>query len=99
MFTTQVEKRKRYYRDDEKMLSSLVEISASNMQKINSNLNQDSCLDCNNPILKTSEELLAEIVPGTFRYVNAVIDEQLISDITEATKSSPRVRPFIKNLL
>lgn len=99
MITSQVEKKKQYYSDTPDLLSSLVEINATDINQISSRLNLNSCIDCNRPILKTNEELLANIVTDSFQYIDAVIDSTLIDEIIIAIKSSPQVRPNIKNIL
>jgi len=99
MITSQVEKKKRYYADSPNLLSSLVEITATDVCKISNRLYLDSCIDCNKPTLKTSEELLANIVTDSFEYIDANIDDKLIDEIVIAIKNSPQVRPHIKNIL
>lgn len=99
MITSQVEKKKRYYADSPTLLSSLVEINATEINKMSNRLNLNSCIDCNRPILKTNEELLANITIDSFEYIDATIQSDLIDKIIIAIKSSPQVRPNIKNIL
>lgn len=99
MITSQVEKKKQYYSDSPNLLSSLVEINATDINQISNRLNLNSCIDCNKPILKTNEELLANIVTDSFEYIDATIVSKLIDEIIIAIKSSPQVRPNIKNIL
>ena len=99
MITSQVEKKKQYYADSPTLLSSLVELSAADVNQISSRLNLNSCIDCNRPILKTNEELLANITTDSFEYIDATIQSDLIDKITTAIKSSPQVRPNVKNIL
>ncbi len=99
MLTSQVDKKKIFYEDLPSSLSSLVQISASDINKISTRLHLDSCIDCNKPILKTNEELLATISEDSFEYIDASIDNNLILEIIDAIKSSPQVRPNIKNIL
>ena len=99
MLTSQVEKKKIFYEDSPSLLSSLIQISASNITKISPRLHLDSCIDCNRPILKTNEELLANIAENSFEYIDACIENSLIVEIIDAIKSSPQVRPNIKNTI
>ena len=99
MLTSQVEKKKSYYSNSQKSLSSLIEISASEISQISNKLCLDSCIDCNNPIVQTHEELQAKIDIESFKYIEANISKELIDRIIMAIKNSPQVRPYIKNLL
>ena len=99
MLTSQVAKKKSYYSDSQTDLNSLVEISDNEINQISNELHLSSCIDCNSPIVKTSEELLAKIDIESFKYIEANINKELIDRIINAIKNSRHVKPYIKNLL
>ena len=60
-------------------------------------LEKDSCIDCNEPIYSTKEEI--ESIALDLEYIEAKIDGSLKDKIIKAIKSSAKVRDEIKNSL
>ena len=94
MITSQVEKRIKYYTLTNKSLVKSVVIINSNDIDI---LEKESCIDCNEPIYGTKEEI--ESIALDLEYIEAKIDKHLKNKIIKAIKLSAKVRDEIKNSL
>lgn len=99
MFTTQVSKKKILYQHNPQALSSLIELDAATANSICSNLNNDSCIDCNQATFKTSEELSSIIDMDSLLYIEASLNNTLMTEIKTAIKNSPLIRPYHQKLL
>jgi len=94
MITSQVEKKLKYYNlTNKSLIDSVVMIDGSDIDI----LDKDSCIDCNDPIYSTKEEI--ESIAIGLEYVEAKIDKNLRNKIIKAIKSSAKVRDEIKNSL
>ena len=94
MITSQVEKKIKYYSLTNKSLVDSVLIINSDDIDI---LEKESCIDCNEPIYSTKEEI--ESIALDLEYIEAKIDKNLKNKIIKAIKSSAKVRDEIKNSL
>lgn len=95
MITSQIEKRKNYYKNNLKALESLIEVSPEEI----SILSKPSLIDCNQPefILKSKLDSIFD-PDGPFKIypeIPTYIREKIITCI----KRSPIVKPYYKNLL
>ncbi len=93
MFTSQVEKRKAHRKVNPDAYSSLVFADETEFEF----LTTKSVIDCNDPIYKTREELMAII--DNLQSIAADITEEFRDKIIEAIKTSPVVRRNIKRAL
>ena len=96
IITSKVEKRARFY--DEKGQSSLVGVSPRNLCC----LSKDSIVDCNQAEALSKRELLSRVDPTRGFRIGASgdqIDPSLKERILNAIKSSPNVKPYIKEYL
>ena len=93
MFTSQVEKRERHRATNPEALSSLVYADEKEFEF----LTTKSVIDCNDPIYKTREEIMA--IVDYLRPIEADIPQEFKDKIIEAIKTSPVVRRNIKNAL
>lgn len=92
LITSQVDKKKRFYKlSNPKLLESLIIISSDDIDV----LSKESCIDCNQPIFLTKEELLAKI-DGSIEFIEVKMDMNLKEKIIQAIKKSPMVRDEIK---
>lgn len=94
MITSQVEKKIKYYTLTNKSLVKSVLIINNNDIDI---LEKESCIDCNEPIYSTKEEI--ESIALNLEYIEVKIDGSLKGKIIKAIKSSAKVRDEIKNSL
>lgn len=94
MITSQGDKRKDYYRHNEKALESVVDVDSSDI----SILSKESVIDCNKPLYYTREEL-DSLIDGDIENINVTISEEIILKIKEAIKNSPLVKPVIKKAI
>lgn len=94
MITSQVEKKLKYYNLTNKSLVNSVIMLDSNDLDI---LNKESCIDCNDPMYLTKEEI--ESLAVDLEYKDANINKNLRAKIINAIKSSAKVREEIKNSL
>jgi hypothetical protein len=94
MITSRGEKRKDYYKHNERALQSVVDIDSSDV----SILTKKSVIDCNQPLYYTREELDL-LVDGDIENLEATISEKIIIKIKEALQSSPLVKPVIKKAI
>ena len=94
MITSQVDKKIKYYTLTNKSLVDSIIIISSNDIDI---LEKESCIDCNEPIYSTKEEI--ESIAIDIEYIEAKIDKNLKDKIIKAIKSSAKVRDEIKNSL
>lgn len=94
MITSQVDKKIKYYTLTNKSLVDSIIIINSNDIDI---LEKESCIDCNEPIYSTKEEI--ESIALDIEYIEAKIDKHLKDKIIKAIKSSAKVRDEIKNSL
>jgi hypothetical protein len=93
MFTSQVEKREAHRAANPDAYSSLVYADETNFDF----LSKKSVIDCNIPIYKTREELMATI--DNLQAIPTDITEEFKNEIIEAIKTSPIVRRNIKKAL
>lgn len=93
MFTSQLEKRKAHRQTNPDALSSLI---FTNEREFDF-LTKESVIDCNSPIYKTREELMASI--DNLQPKEAHIPIKFRDKIIEAIKTSPIVRRNIKKAL
>lgn len=91
--TTKVEDKKKFYSNNDKALKALIELDIGDIGFIT-----NKCvIDCNNPLYHSKEELKTIIHNGEIVFEDHQIPDALIKEIKEKIKSSPRVKPFIKN--
>ncbi len=90
--TSKVEEKKTFYKSNPKALSSLIDLSVSDLKFIT----KDCLIDCNNPLYYSKEELETLILDGEIIFKEDEISNDLIKDIKNKIKSSPLVKPFIK---
>ena len=93
MFTSKVGKRERHRAANPKALSSLVYADEKEFDFLTTR----SVIDCNDPIYKTREELMA--IVDELQPKEADIPEEFRNKIIEAIKTSPVVRRNIQNAL
>ena len=93
MFTSQIEKREAHRSSNPDTLSSLVYADEKDFDF----LTKKSVIDCNDPMYKTREELMA--ITENLQPIEADISEKFKNEIIEAIKSSPVVRRNIKRSL
>jgi len=92
LITSQVDKKKKFYElSNHTLLESLILISNNDIDV----LSKESCIDCNQPIFLTTEELLAKI-DGDIEFIDVKIDTNLKRKIVQAIKKSLMVRDEIK---
>jgi len=92
LITSQVDKKKKFYElSNHILLESLILISNNDIDV----LSKESCIDCNQPIFLTTEELLAKI-DGDIEFIDVKIDTNLKRKIVQAIKKSLMVREEIK---
>ena len=94
MITSQVEKKLKYYTlTNQALVESVVLIDNTDIDI----LDKESCIDCNDPMYCTKEEI--EALAIDLEYIDAKVDISLRKKIVTAIKSSARVRDEIKNSL
>lgn len=94
LITSQVEKKKRFYElSNPILLNGLVFLNDT----INI-LDKKSCIDCNQPLFLTKEELSAK-VDGNIEFIEVKIDNSLKENVIQAIKNSAMVREEIKELI
>lgn len=94
MFTSQIEGKQEHYQlVNTQALGSLVYAGPSQCNF----LSKSSVIDCNKPIYKSLEELSAIIFDLEYR--QATLSDQFIEEIKSAIRTSPMVRPQIKNTI
>ncbi len=92
MITSKVEKKIRYYTlTNKNLIDSVIQISSDDIAL----LSKDSCIDCNQPMYVTKEELNALVADG-IKYIKTTINKNLKQTIIEAVLSSSMVRDEIK---
>lgn len=92
MITSQVDKKIKYYNLTNKaLIKGIVSISNNEL----SLLDRDSCIDCNQPMYVTNEELIA-LVKDEIKFINIKIESSLKNKIIKAIKASDMVRDEIK---
>ena len=92
LITSQVEKKKRFYElSNPSLLESLIITSGNDIDI----LSKESCIDCNQPIFLTKEELLSK-VDGNIEFIEAQIDKKLKEKILQSIKKSLMIRDEIK---
>lgn len=95
MITSQVDKKKKYYNMLDKGLSkNVISISSDEINMLDKN----SCIDCNQPMYLTNEELFA-LVKDEIKFIDIQIDNVLKNKIINAIKESDMVRDEIKGNL
>lgn len=94
MITSQGEKRKDYYKHNERALQSVVDIDSSDICI----LTKKSVIDCNQPLYYTREELNL-LVDGDIANLEAAISDEIIIKIKEAIQNSPLVKPVVKKAI
>ena len=94
MITSQGEKRKDYYKHNEKALQSVIDIDSTDI----SILTKKSVIDCNQPLYYTREELDL-LVDGDIENLEATISEEIITKIKIAIQNSPLVKPVVKKVI
>lgn len=95
MITSKVEKRIAYYTMTNKSLvNSVVLVSNENIDILSTN----SCIDCNQPMYLTKEEINA-LVEDDITYIDTNIDINLKQTIVDAILSSSMVSDDIKDSL
>ena len=93
MFTSQTGKRQEHRSTNPDALSSLIFADQTDFEFLSTR----SVIDCNDPMYKTREELMAII--DNLQPKEADISEEFRDKIIEAIKTSPVVRRNIKNAL
>lgn len=91
--TSKVTEKKTLYSNRPNALSSLIDLSVGDLNFIT----KECLIDCNNPLYYSKEELETLIVDGEIIFREDEISDELIKDIKEKIKSSPMVKPYIKN--
>ncbi len=95
MITSQVDKKIKYYNLINKdLLKSVLPISNNDINIID----KDSCIDCNQPMYLTIEELFA-LVEDKIEFIDIHIDSNLKNKIVKAIKGSDMIRDEIKENL
>lgn len=92
MFSSQVEKVKKYSSITENMKECLLEVSTSDFPFLTS----DSIVNCNAPIFKTKTQLCNNIIDGRLIVYCETIPDRLLSSIKDKIFKSDSVKPKIK---
>ncbi|ALV65026.1 hypothetical protein [Campylobacter fetus] len=96
MITSQVEKRKSYYKENKKALECLVEVTNKEIPLLTYDI---SLIDCNRTFETTKEELLTKFPDIKVYSKDINIPINIINKIIAGINHSPMIKPNIKKLI